>query len=215
MAKQAELTIKNLSSIITKAKAKSLLPNWVLRQLAQFTHKDFTYLDNIDKGEAISSIITEINRRNPLQKNTDRILEMFAEMDAAKKLIGGGINGEHKDVKYGKTGGQKSCDFISHRAAIEVKALSPKIDTFDKFLKKCKRVVITDAIRQIHATSKKFGLKEGIIFIQTHQSFTSKSIYGDRVVNYFTKNLELKNLEQLSIFIFLFAENDIWDFYLP
>lgn len=170
-------------------------------------------LDNVENAQSIFSISSEITT----QKNDQKVLEMFSEIDAAKWLIKGAIDGKYERIAYlKKRADGKSPDFVAYREkkifTVEVKMLSPQDIVEDKFISKVIARVNDEAIPQLAAFGQQNRITRGIILFWTHQSIRLERISYIDLDKSITQRVTKPNFP-LGIFVTVYGHG-VWDFYL-
>lgn len=170
-------------------------------------------LQNVENAKSIFSIVSEIN----YQKNDQKVLEMFSEIDAAKRLINGAIDGKYDRIIYLKKNVRgKSPDFVAYRKKdtfpMEVKMLSPQDIAENNFVAKVIAKINDEAIHQLAEFGKQNQITRGSILFWTHQPIRlEKIIYNE--LNKTIKQKVVKPDFPLGVFVIIY-KHGIWDFYL-
>ncbi|MBL7155071.1 MAG: hypothetical protein ISS88_01010 [Candidatus Portnoybacteria bacterium] len=173
----------------------------------------YNVFHQVENARSIFSIVSEIT----VQKNDQKVLEMFSEIDAAKWLIKGAIDGKYNRIVYLKkdTSG-KSPDFVTYREGeilpIEVKMLSPQDVAENRFISKVIAKINDEAIHQLIEFKKKNQISRGIILFWTHQPIRLENVTYDEL-NQSLNQKVIKSDFPLCVFVTIY-KHGIWDFYL-
>lgn len=170
-------------------------------------------LTKVKNGKSIFSIGKEITK----QKNDQRVLEMFAEFDVAKRLVSTKFFGTFESVEYLLRNGQiRQPDFLAKSKTsvtpVEVKLLSPQDLDERKFFQKLIDKINNHALKQLQSYYRLEKFKSGMIFIWSHRSIQLSNIQYSDLENYFKKQVPQQDF---SVTIVCMLSNyGLWDFYI-
>ncbi len=170
-------------------------------------------LNKVKNGKSIFSIIKEITE----QKSDQRVLEMFAEFDVAKRLVNTKFFGKFESVEYLLRNGQmRQPDFLAKSknsiTPVEVKLLSPQNLDERKFFQKLIDKVNDDALKQLQGYYQLEKFKSGMIFIWSHHSIHLPNIQYSNLKKYFKKQVPEQNFSVTIVCIL--SSFGLWDFYI-
>lgn len=145
-------------------------------------------LNKVKNGKSIFSISKEITK----QKNDQRVLEMFAEFNVAKRLVNTKFFGTFESVEYLLRNGQtRQPDFLAKSqnsiTPVEAKLLSPQDLDERKFFQKLINKVNNHALRQLQGYYQLEKFKSGMIFVWWHRSIRLPNIQCSDLEKYFKK----------------------------
>lgn len=170
-------------------------------------------LNKVKNSKSIFSISKEITK----QKNDQRVLEMFAEFDVAKRLVNTKFFGTFENVEYLLRNGQiRQPDFLAKSkisvTPVEVKFLSPQDLDERKFFQKLIDKINNHALKQLQSYYRLEKFESGMIFIWSHRSIQLPNIQYSDLKNYFKKQIPKQDF---SITVVCILNNfGLWDFYI-
>lgn len=170
-------------------------------------------LDKVKNSSSIFRISKEITK----VKNDQRVEEMFAEFDVAKKLATTKFFGNFSEVEYLlKSVDSRSPDFLAKSndqiTPVEVKLLSPQGLDEKKFFQKLIDKVNNQAIKQLGNFYQGHQFDTGIIFVWSHQPIALQNISYHNLKAYFERSIPKPKFKVTIICIL--SNLGLWDFYL-
>ena len=212
--------IKNrLELILEKYKKLGLIHSPLYKDLEQKV-LDQAWIDGLvdvlnktENSEAIFCINKEITK----EKNDQRVLEMFSEIDGARGLVKGSIDGKYSKISYLKKNSSiKSPDFFAVRDnekyAVEIKMLSPQDTDENKFILRIISKINKKAIPQLLSFFSHNRFTEGLIFIWTHELIHLEKINYSALDQMLKQRIK-KQTFPLGIYMALYRYG-LWDFHL-
>lgn len=170
-------------------------------------------LNEVENSEAIFYINQEITKT----KNDLRVLEMFSEIDGAKWLMRGVIDGQYDKIFYlKKQQDGKSPDFFAIRNnekyAVEIKMLSPQNSDENKFISKIIDKINDEAIPQLESFFQGNQFTKGLVLIWTHEPIRLEKINYSQMEIFINSRIKTRPFP-LSIYMTVYSYG-IWDFHL-
>ena len=170
-------------------------------------------LSKIENSESIFYINKEITT----SKNDQRVLEMFSEIDGARWLVKGNIDGKYSKISYLKKNPSiKSPDFFALRGnenyAVEIKMLSPQDTDENKFILRMISKINKEAIQQLLSFFTHDRFTKGLIFIWTHELIHLEKIDYSTLDQMLKQKIK-KQTFPIGIYMTLYHYG-IWDFHL-
>jgi hypothetical protein len=170
-------------------------------------------INKVENGRNIFCISREITK----QKNDQRVLEMFAEFDVAKRLATTHFFGTFSKVKYLlKNNQSRQPDFLAESlnsvTPVEVKLLSPQSLDENRFFRKVINKINKEAIKQLQSYYQKDEFDSGIIFIWSHLPIQLSNIQYDDLKRCLGKQVPRQDF-RITI-ICILSDSGLWDFYI-
>jgi|SRR3989344_1747094 len=170
-------------------------------------------LDKVKKARSIFHISTEITK----DKNDQRVEEMFAEFDVAKRLANTKFFGDFSEVEYlPSSNDSRSPDFLAKNGStitpVEVKLLSPHSLDEKKFFQKLIDKINNQALSQLQSYHQAQKFEVGIIFVWSHQPIALQNISYHDLKIYFGRSVQKQKFNVTIVCIL--SNLGLWDFYL-
>lgn len=169
--------------------------------------------NKVENSKSIFSISKEITK----QKNDQRVLEMFAELDVAKRLVNTNFFGTFESIEYlSRNSRIRQPDFLAKYqdsiTPVEVKLLSPQNLDERKFFQKLIDKVNNDALKQLQSYYQLEKFKLGMIFMWSHHSIQLPNIQYNDLKKYIEKQVSKQNF--CVTIICILSNFGLWDFYV-
>ena len=215
----SEQVIQAVEPILRRYK-KLGLTNSILYSELKNNLKDQTWINEVQEilnkvknSKSIFSISKEITR----QKNDQRVLEMFAEFDVAKRLVNTEFFGRFEKVEYLLKNSQtRQPDFLARSknsvTPVEVKLLSPQNLDEKKFFQKLIDKVNNHALKQLQGYYQLEKFDSGMVFIWSHRSIQLPNIKYTDLKQYLEKQISAQNFK--VVIICILSKFGLWDFYI-
>jgi len=170
-------------------------------------------LSKVENSEAIFYVNKEITKG----KNDQRVLEMFSEIDGARWLVKGSIDGKYDRIFYLKKDPiTRSPDFLAIRNgekyAAEIKMLSPQSTNENKFILRMISKIGKEAIPQLLSFFSHERFTKGLIFIWTYELIHLENIDYNTLDQMLKQKIK-KQTFPIGIYMTLYRYG-LWDFHL-
>jgi len=170
-------------------------------------------LSKVENSETIFYINKEITRG----KNDQRVLEMFSEIDGARWLVKGRIDGKYDKIFYLKKNLTiRSPDFLAIRKGekytVEIKMLSPQDTDENKFILRMISKINKEAIPQLLSFFSHERFTKGLILIWAHKLIHLENIDYNTLDQILKRRIK-KQAFPIGIYMTLYRYG-LWDFHL-